>query len=125
MSLYQIAINHDNTAGLAAIDPQPATPDAVQYPEIRNSADGGAVFHGDPYIDLVWTSLTREQYNALMTQHGLSQTVASCAITATIRDDNDAFSNYNATALHLKSAKRGMAFWQKLTIRYRSLVAIT
>lgn len=122
--MYQVADGHNNADNLAILSPQPATPDAIQYPQIRYAADGSAVFHGAPYIDVVWSSLTREQYNDLMTAHGLSQTVASNAVTVAVRGDDDTFANYNATAVHLKSAKRGMAFWTQLTIRYRNLEAL-
>lgn len=125
MSVYQVAPGWNNAGELAAIVPQGASPDAIQYPELRYAADGSASFHGYMFMDLVWSSLERAQYNSLMTQFGLSQTTASARVTVTIREDDDSFANYNATAIHVKAAKRARPFWKQLTIRLRNLEALS
>lgn len=121
---YQVADGHNNAGSMADVTPQPATPGAIEYPQIRYPGSGDAVFHGEAYIDLVWTSLERDQYNTLMTQFGLSQTVASNQVTVAIRQDDDTFGNYNGTAIHRKAAKRSMPFWSNLVIRIIKLEAL-
>ena len=114
--MYKVVDGWNNAGTLAVVTPQPASPGGVRYPDVRYSGAGRA-FQGFPFVDLVWTSLERDQYNTILTQYGLSQTVASNDVTAAVRDNNDAFSNYNATASHALDADRGMAFWRNLTIR--------
>ncbi len=121
MTSYQVADGKDNAAGLIDISPQPASPDGVRYPELVFSADGSAHFHGWAYIDLVWNSIDRASYNAILTAFGLSQTVAHNAVTVKIRDNDDTFRVYNGDAIRLQEEQRRLVFWKQLTIRVNNL----
>lgn len=121
MTTYQVADGKNNAAGLADINPQPASPSGIRYGELRFSADGSASFHGYAYIDLVWNSLTRDQYNAVLTAFGLSQTVAHNAVTVKVRKNDDTFAAYNGDAVRLQNEKRERPFWKDLTIRVLKL----
>lgn len=122
--MYKVVDGWNNAGAMVVVTPQPASPGGVRYPDVRYSGAGRA-FHGFPFVDLVWTSLERDQYNTIMTQFGLSQTVASNDVTAAIRNNDDTFSNYNAVASYALDADRGLAFWRNLIIRVELIEAAT
>jgi len=118
---YQVADGKGNAAGLIDVDPQPASPYGVRYPELRFGADGSATLHGSAFIDLVWSSLTRTQYNSLLTQFGLSQTIAHNAVTVSVLDNDNTFTTYNGDAYRMQEERRRIAFWSNLVIRVANL----
>lgn len=122
---YKWADGHNNEASLAELDPQPASPDGVRYPDTRWAANGAAVPHGFAFVELVWNSLTRDQYNSILTAFGLSASTYSNDGTARIRLNDDTFANRNATAVYIQDAQRKIAFWRNLTIRLNKLEAIS
>lgn len=114
---YEIVVGWDDSAGLVELDPQPATPDGMLYPEVTPFPMGYG-YNGRPYIDVTWNAADRDQYNDILTAHGLSDTVASAECTAMIRKNDNTFADANVIANYTQEARRQMAFWGRLTIRY-------
>lgn len=119
---YQIADGHDQEASFADITPQPAS-EAVRSPELVYYGNGQAEFVGTPYVDLLWSGLSRAQYNTLRTQLGISDTVASNDVTVRILLNSDSFGNYNATLIYLRSERREFWGWSRFSVRLNNLVA--
>lgn len=124
MTVYQIADGHDNAAGLATISPQPGVPDAVKFPETDFFGDGGAEVNGFQQLELVWTALTRSQYNTLRTALGVTDTVITNDVTIRIRTNADTFANYNATVIDLQTARRSYTGWENYRVLVTKLEAI-
>lgn len=122
MTVYRIADGHDQEASFADIAPQPAS-EAVRAPEIVYYGNGTAEFAGAPFADLLWSGLSRAQYNALRTQLGVSDTVASNDVTVRLRLNNDTFGNYNATLIYLRTERREVWGWSRFSVRLNNLVA--
>lgn len=118
---YQVADGHDNEAGFAAVTPPPAS-DGLRMPELIFNGDGSAEFAGLPTLDLVWSAISREQRNTLLTAFGLSDTVASNAVTVQVLGNDNAFGNWNATAVYLRSERREPYGWSTFTIRLIQMV---
>lgn len=119
---YRIADGFDNEAGFADINPQPAS-EAVRYPELVYYGNGQAEFDGAPYVELLWSGLSRTQYNALRTQLGVSDTVASNDVTVRIRLNDNTFDDYNATLIYLRSERREPWGWSRFSVRLNNLAA--
>ena len=121
---YQVAIGFGNTAGLADISPEPASPNGVQWPAQSVTGDGNSEFIGFQFMDLVWNSLERSDYNSIRTQFGFTDVVASKEVTVRIRFPNDLFAIRNAIAIQQITNRRGFAFWQNLIIRLKHIQTI-
>lgn len=122
---YQVAIGHDNAAGLSTITPQPATPDGLRYPEINYGGDGTASFNGHLTADLVWNNLVdRDRRAVIAAQFGLSDTVASALVTVRILKNDDTFANFNCTANATLGARRTPVAWQDFRIILTKLEAL-
>ncbi len=125
---WQVAAGHDNEAGLTDMAQQPAAPDGIVYPVLRFAADGSAYRDGQAYCDLRWNVLGRlivgetpSMRDTLLTQFGLSDSTSSALVTVQIRDNTNAFANYNATAILLDTGQRATGRWENLTIRLTHL----
>lgn len=119
---YRIADGHDNEAAFADMTPQPAS-EAIRAPELVFYGNGQAEFEGTPYVDLLWSGLSRAQYNTLRTQLGVSDTVASNDVTVRLRLNDDTFGNYNATLIYLRSERREPWGWSRFSVRLNNLVS--
>ena len=95
MSTYQIAIGHNNAAGLADIDPQPRTPRLIPGRVVY--AVSGLVYEDGGYrTQFIYDALGWDDYTALLTAFGLSS-AKSALVTVRLRKDTDnSFANYNA-----------------------------
>lgn len=122
MTVYRIADGHDQEANFADIAPQPAS-EAVRMPELVYYGNGQAEFVGLPFLDLAWSGLSRAQYNALRTQLGISDTVASNDVTVKLRLNSDTFDDYNATLIYLRTERREAWGWSRFSVRLNNLVA--
>lgn len=118
---YQVYLGWDEESNLATILPQPATPGGVGVDAVWN-CEQGANAQGYLRTALTWRgrgdgAITRAQYNAILTQFGLSNSVLTTDVTVRIRANDNSFENWNATATYLPgSARRNMAFWDDLDI---------
>jgi len=101
---YQYAQNNNNAAGLATIDPQPATPGPDT--RIRRYATGGAVYADGVILnEFRFDRITPTQYKSLLTTFGLSSTTIykACTVRVTVNGTQSGgcverdFANYNAT----------------------------
>lgn len=113
---YRVALNHNNVAGLADMNPQPAAPEGVRYPELLYSGNGHAIVNGFRQIKLVWSAITISQYNNILSQFDLSETTRSRNVTVRIRRNDGAFTNANAVAILPDEATREYALWKNLVI---------
>lgn len=119
---YQVAINHDNEAGLTDILPEPAMPKAPSYPEFAYDGDGGASPNGWLQGELVWNELLeRADRAAILTQLGLSETTPSGKITIRCRKPDDTFGNYNAIAIAPQESQRSMFGWSDFRIKLNKM----
>lgn len=114
---YQVALNHDNEAGLANFVPQPASPGGVQTP--RKVYTGNGIYpDGDPFVDLIYTIADPDERNTIDAQLGLSDTVFSSQVTIRIRKNDDSFANYNATVERIEPQRSPLG-WRNLNYRVR------
>jgi len=113
---YQVAAGFDNGGALADLAPQPASPGGLEYPAVVAAGDATSTFQGFAFMDLVWTSLTRAEYNAIRTAFGLTDVIASAPVTVNIRLPDDTFANKNAQSTQKRSNQRSMGFWSDITI---------
>lgn len=119
---YRIADGFDNEVSFADMTPQPAS-EAVRYPELVYYGNGQADFDGSPFVDLLWSGLSRSGYNTLRTQLGISDTVASNDVTVRIRLNDNTFGNYNATLIYLRTERREPWGWSRFSVRLNNLAA--
>lgn len=129
--IWQVAAGHGNIEGLVDMVQEPALPRGIEYPELRFAASGSATWHGAAFGDLEWNVLLRmpadetpSQRDQLLTQFGLSDTVASGPVTVRLRNNSGVVALYNATAILLSPGTRAQGRWERLVIRLRALVAI-
>lgn len=98
-TLYQGATGHDNTGGLAALDPQPAS-DGLQYGRQTGVSGTKQKFHdSDDYIDLRYSVATPAEGYDILDTFGLLVD-PSADVTVTIPDTimRDDFHDYNGIA---------------------------
>lgn len=114
--MYRVADTHNNAGGLETINPQPQRGTAMDSAQIMTNGSGGAVGIGYTRMTLAWNSLERDQYNSILTAFGLSLSVRSNEVTVRLRQNDNTFANFNATALLLEQPRPGLAFWSNLTI---------
>ena len=124
---YQAADTWDNEAGLADLDPQPATPNGIQTAGRVYAADGSSYPDGQMFVELVWSVMTNEQKNAIDTALGVNDTTTSNAVTLRLRGNDGDFANYNGT-VHSpeigRGGRRSLVGWQNVTYRVTGLEAL-
>lgn len=115
---YQVALNHNNAAGLQNLNPQPASPRGIQIPQRVNASSGDAYHDGEMFIDLVYT--LNEGRAALETQLGISITTASRAVTMRLPDNNYQWANYNCFVEYPQGGNRfNSQAWNEVVYRVR------
>lgn len=112
MTKYQIADGWNNTGGLADLIVQPATPSRIEVPDRNYSADGLTTPAGEPYVDLIYTILSNDEFPALNTQIGVSLLVPDNLVTIKVRKDDGTFGNYNGIIHYPDKAQHVMAGWK-------------
>lgn len=124
---YQVADTWNNEAGLAALDPQPATPNGIQTAGRVYAVDGSSYPDGQMFVELVWSVMTNEEKNAVDTALGVSDTTTSNAVTVRIRGNDGNFANYNGIVHYPiigQDGRRSVLGWQNMTYRVTGLEAI-
>lgn len=125
MSEYQVAVNHDNEAGLAEVTPQPRNPADFQYIEVLDAADGSVIPQGKPYVELYFSVLLYEEYTSVLTQFGLSETTFNANVTVKLHENGGTWGNYNGIASHRPGKRRSSAgWWEDFVITVSRLTAI-
>lgn len=111
---YQIASGYDNVAGLTQLDPQPRCP-GINSGRTIVSVDGMIYEDGYGNADLIYTVLTKDEYDSLLTQMGLTS-VKSAQVTVSLPQNQDRnFSNYNA--IITKPDPQYKDFWKDVIFR--------
>lgn len=107
----KIASGHDNTAGLTALDPQPAVR-RIKAGRIRY-AGGRSYEDGYRSTELVYTTLSADQYDALMTAINFAADANSKLITIRLpaNEDRAYDADYNATIHKDASGKYRLGMW--------------
>lgn len=122
---YQIADGHDNAAGLATIDPQPAS-EGLQYPKRRVAGDGTEYNDGSAFT--IWRYrgvLSTTQYSALLTAFGLSSALTNEVTVRTLHGAaRTTYSNYNATIVKPFNPRFERGFWRDIEFRVIKLEAL-
>jgi hypothetical protein len=122
MTEYQFAQGHDNTAGLADIDPQPRNPVDVFWERLR--PNGVAVNIGGGQARFEYRGLTYAQFESLMTTFGLSRDTPAAKGTFRLRDYNGTdYANYNGT-IEYQPLERGVRYWRDVNFDIYRLVAL-
>lgn len=125
LSVYAVADGNDVVEGsLNALDPQPAMPDGLRYPEIEYYGDGGAEFNGVLSAELVWNDgLSVSERNAILTAFGVGGAVASNAVTVNIKLNTDVWQRSNCRAVYTQSDSRRPYGRQNLRIELLNITA--
>lgn len=125
MSTYRVALTHDQALeDLDDIAPQPAT---VGYQHTRRTyAASGAVIDELPFVEFNWTTIgTATQYQALLTQFGLSS-ATTAEVTVYVQNENYAWVLRNGTAVKPQigsDGQRANSFLRGFTILVKNLRA--
>lgn len=133
MSGYMVAIGHNNSAGLALLDPQPARLVPLAYAEIIYGGEGYSSPEGYLQTVLTWSALQRrsattyDMYGTILSAHGLSLTVTSADCTVYIPLDMNASTwvYANVIAQYEQRARRNPNYWNGLEITYSQIETFT
>lgn len=106
MTQYKVADGYNNAVGLALLNPQPAAPSMLKHAELAYAADGSAYPYGYLQTTLVWNTLTRTEYNTILTAFGLSLTVKANEVTVSVLKNDNTYANANAIAVLLDEEQR-------------------
>ena len=101
MSTFQVAIGHDNAAGLANVSPFQPRSAGLKYPARVIAPDGTVILKGLPYTEWIWDFQDVADYGTMLGEFGLSATTPTASALVTIKtleSDFSTFANYNATA---------------------------
>lgn len=124
---YKVAQGHDNTAGLATLDPQPRTTTPMQWTEVQ-TISGAVIPQGMGSVDFVWGAFqTYTAMETLLTAFGFTFANGmpdnyDARVTVAIRGmDGTSYQNYNARA-RLLPLQRGSGYFENVTIQiYRAI----
>lgn len=121
---YQWAVNYNNAAGLADIDPQPAMPE-IEPGLLRPDGNGLVVEDGYKSCKLKFDEvITDSEMNALYTLFGWTDAIASIAGTFRVKGNQArAFANYNAIADRPRGQYRN-GFWYNVSIDIHHMDAL-
>jgi hypothetical protein len=113
---YQAVSGWNNPGTLIDLDPQPATPDAMQVAREVEAASGLTYADGKTFVELVYTILQPEEFTAINTQlGGLSVTMRSAEVTVRVKGNDDTYANYNAIAHYPKRIQRTPTGFRNVT----------
>lgn len=96
---FKAAQNWDNAAGLALVNPQPASPGVID-PDIRTGGDATRYANGARFTEWRYGFLTVAEFTTLLSVLGISRTTKSAQVTirTVLQDDYATYANYNAIA---------------------------
>ncbi|MFA4973750.1 MAG: hypothetical protein WC683_14155 [bacterium] len=106
---YQVADGHNNAAGYADIDPQPAS-DGIQTPR-RSYTASGVYDDGRQYIVLRWNVLTDTELTTVLTAFGLADAITNEVTVSVPGEFNRTFVDKNGTAVRPHSPELGYRDW--------------
>lgn len=115
---YQVALNWSAVNSLANLNPQPKSP-GILHGEAEVSSLGLAVVQGRPFTYWEFDILSLDQWDSVLAQLGLSDTVRSRKITCRTRDNARQFLTRNGYAQYPvigQQAQREMVFWRRIRI---------
>jgi hypothetical protein len=121
---YRLADGHDNEAGFVTVSLQPKSP-GLLYPRRIVAASGAVYDDGAPFTYWIFSSLTPDQYSALLTEFGLASAITNEVTIRTTGLTRD-FANYNGTIIRPQTgrdAKFDMAFFEDVRFLIKFLVA--
>jgi hypothetical protein len=126
----QVAVGHDNTAGLATVSAsKPPKTQGVQYPRYITAGSGVVYPDGAPFVVWAFEHLTAAEYVAVLTAMGLTDSPASVSADVTLRTighDRVTYRNYNATVVHRKVEDTNYSggLYRRATFTFKQLEAI-
>lgn len=128
MSIYKLAVGHNNAAGLVTVTPQPMSP-GILYPRQVNAASGDVYDDGRAYTVWLYDGvLTPAQYAALLTAFGLASARTALVTVATVTDEaRTTWASYNARIVRPfngSDARFKRGFWRDVTFVLRNLEAL-
>jgi hypothetical protein len=107
LSVYAVADGYDEIEdNLDVLDPQPALPDFIDSAELEFYGDSHAEFNGVDSAILVWSALDATGRAAVLSQLGLSDSVASNEITINLKLNDGTWDIVNAVAVLLRKGRR-------------------
>jgi hypothetical protein len=123
MTSYAVAPNFNNTAGLVVLDPQPAQPNILTWPNAVYGGDGLQGLTGYPTVELVWGNLLeRAEFDILLNQCGLDlkygSVIAGKRVTLRCLDNDEAWVSFNAVVQAPRSIKRTYIGFDALTLAF-------
>lgn len=126
LTVYAVADGYDQIeASLVALNPQPALPEQIRFAELEFYGDGHADFNGYRNAELVWSpDLSTEDRNNVLSQLGLSDTVASNEITINLKLNDDTWDIMNAVAVYLQSENRTQLGKRDLRVALQRIEAV-
>lgn len=122
---YQVALDWDNDDDLKRIVPQPASPDAMQVPDVRWNGNMEISYHGADYMDLVWTMAEHGQRATINQQFGVSKSAPAREVTVQIPDDDGEAIVRNAVANLMPQTRRTKLGHRNHIIRLTNIHELT
>ena len=107
---YSIADTHDNSAGLATVNPQPVCP-GLLWPKRIVTAGRIPIDDGFALTRWIYSMIPPETYVALLSTFGLTTALYNDVTVSIISEDRTTFVNYNGRIIKPESDK---------DIRYRN-----
>ncbi len=125
---YQAALDHDNTGGLADMNPQPASV-GIQVPDERYGGGGSVFEDGAPFTEWVYDGLmSADQYAAVLAQLGLTSAKTRAVTINTTDAHSRSFVLRNGTAVRPmvgRDVEYKGGFYRNVHIRIIDLEALS
>lgn len=124
MTTYRVKTGHDQAlVSLVDVSPQPTS--GGMRPTRRSYAADNSVFDESKYVELEFKSLgSASAYQTLLTQFGLSSSVASANVTVYVRNEVFTYVRMNGTAVRPEPGREvnWKYFPRNVTILVKDLV---
>lgn len=115
------APNHDNAAGLAALDPQPEY-SGRQFAQTNATPNG--IYRDGEYVVLSYPILEAAEFVAVLAALNLTSAESADITIRLPGDDLTVFTNYNATAQRTRRERPDGTCWRGAQFIIRNLEAL-
>ncbi|MEM4406009.1 MAG: hypothetical protein QXS68_03095 [Candidatus Methanomethylicaceae archaeon] len=120
MATYKFASGWNNQAGLSDLVIQPRS-ENISWPSVRTAANGLTYFDGMPKVELLFSVLTKSEFDSLISQLGFSDSTKSVKATMRFpRNKDRSAGTYNVIIDYPNmSATKYQYFWREVRLSVR------